>query len=352
MASAPIIKDAHGIDAKTGQGLELSKPQLRLIRSDAKTQQDRRITSNRMHFDAQGLGNGLHMARQLEHIYEEVIKEEFPPQNALELFEVDNSVAPGARSHTARRISQQGEARVYRGNSRDIPRVGVTQDEETFPVRHYVTSFEVDIFEQLSSSYAGTRLKEELREASQEVLMEFWNEKTWFGDSENGIYGVLNYLWTPKMFFPVKASPESDPKEFLFFLDKAAAFAHEESKTVYSPDYAVTSPRVRRYMARTQLPDYSDGTKVLEDFLDGNQRIQGVGEAWELAGAGPGGTDVMIFFRRTRRSIANCLVQSPQMLPIQRDGFAEKVYLYMSHGGVLMRDVLNVLVCSIDASDM
>lgn len=352
MATAPIINEGYGLDAKSGTPVELGKPQLRLIRTDAKAQQKRRIRANAAHFDAQGFSDGFHLARQLEHVYQEALREEFPPQNALELFEVDNSVSPGARSHTVRRIEQQGEARVYRGNSRDTPRVGVTQDEQEFPVRHYVTSFEIDIFEQLASDYANSNLEQEFREAAGEVLMEFWNEKTWFGDEENSIYGVFNYPWTPKMFFPVKASPSADADEFLFHLDKAAAFAHEESKTVYSPDFAVTSPRVHRYMSRTRLPGYDDGTKIIEDFLDGHDQIDDIEQAHECSGAGPGGTDILFFFRRTRRSVANVLVQSPQPLPVQREQFSEVVYLYMSHGGIIERDVLNCLICFIDASEM
>lgn len=352
MATAPIINDDYGLDAQSGRPMELGKPTLRLIRSDAKSQQKRRIRANAAHFDAQGFGDGFHLARQLEHIYEDVLKEEFPENNALDLFDMDNSVSPGARSHTVRRIEQQGEARVYRGNSTDIPRVGVTQDEQEFPVRHYVTSFEIDVFEQLSSDYANSNLEQELREAAQEVLMEFWNQKTWHGDEENGIYGVFNYPWTPRMVFPVKASPDADAEEFLFYLDKSAAFAHEETKQVYSPDYAVTSKRVHRYMSRTRLPGYDDGTKIIEDFLDGNEEIEDIGVAHECREAGPGDTDILFFFRRTRRSVANVLVQSPQMLPVQRERFAERVPLYMSHGGIIERDVLNCLIVFIDASEM
>ena len=351
MAIAPI-NDNYAINADSGDSEPLGKANLRLVRSDAQSQQERRIRANRAHFDSMGYSNGLHMARQLEHVYEDILTEDFPENNALDLFDIDDSVSPGARTHTVRRISQQGSARVYRGNSTEVPRVAVSQDQQEFPVRHYVTSFEIDIFEQLSSDYANSNLRQHLREGSKETLLEFWNNMSWHGSSQHGIYGIFNYPWTPRMVFPVKASPSSDAGEFLFYLDKAASFAHEESKQVYSPDYAVTSKRVHRYLSRTRLPGYDDGTKIKEDFLDGNEEIEDIGVAHECRGAGPGGTDIMFFFRRTRRSVANVLVQAPQMLPLQKVGFADKVPLYMSHGGIIERDVLNCLIVFIDASEM
>ena len=106
----------------TGKGFELGPVSQGAMRLDAKELAKHRVQLNARHFDNALIQNGFHMARQLEHVYSEVLREEFPPQSSMEAFPVDTSVPAGARTHTVRRLSQQGEAKVYRGNSADVPR--------------------------------------------------------------------------------------------------------------------------------------------------------------------------------------------------------------------------------------
>ncbi len=318
-----------------------------VLRMDAKQIRQMRDTMNRQRLDSMAPGQGFHMARQLEHIYDEVLREEFPPTNAMSMIPVDGSVPVGARTHTVRRISQQGEAVVHRGNA-PVPRVSVSQEEESFPVHHYTIGIGFDVFELAASDFANSRLRQELQDASQVVMQEFLNEKTWFGDEAHNIYGVLNYPWTPKRVLPLAATASADTDAMLAQFNAAANFAHEESKTVYSPNALIVSPRLYRYMSTTRITGSVSDTTILEFFKKANPRIQTVEEAWEMQGRGPGGTDIMFFCRRDRRSIANVIPQGFTMLPVQQNGFEFLIPCYMSHGGVVQRDVLNNLVCYIE----
>lgn len=319
------------------------------FRMDAKQVRQMRDHVNKQKLDSLQPGAGFHMARQLEHIYDEVLREEFPPTNAMSMIPVDGSVPVGARTHTVRRISQQGEAVVHRGNASEVPRVSVSQEEEQFPVHHYVIGIGFDIFDLASSDFANSALRQELQDAAQVTMQEFLNEKTWFGDKDHNIYGVLNYPWTPKMVLPLAATGGADTDAMLAQLNAAANFAHEESKTVYSPNALIVSPRMYRYMSTTRIANSVSDTTILEFFKKANPRIQTIEEAWEMQGRGPGGTDIMFFCRRNRRSVANAIVQGFTMLPIQQVGFENLIPCYMSHGGVIQRDALNNLVCYIEA---
>lgn len=329
-------------------GASLSPGLMPALRMDSRKLAEFRVRLNSQRLDSVSPSAGLHLARQLEHIYAETLREEFPPPSAFDLFPVDTSVPVGARTHTVRRISQAGEPKVYRGNSRDIPAVSIGQEEENFPVRHYVIGIEFDVLDLESSDFANTNLRQELQIAAQETMMEFANEKSWFGDEENGIYGVLNYPWLPKMILPLGALVETDPEAFLAQLNRAANWAHEESKTVYSPDTLVVSPRVMNYLATTYRGAGQD-TTLLELFKKSNPRIRNVEESWELQGRGPGGADGMLFYRRTRRAIANVLVRPFTMLPMQQLGLGYQIPCIMSHGGIVQRDVLNNLLCWVKA---
>jgi len=332
----------------TGQGFTLQPGLLPAMRLDARALKAHRERLNAQKFDAAAPGLGFHLARDLEFKYAEVLREEFPPQSAFEAFPIDTSVPAGAKSHTVRRLHQQGEAKVFRGNSTDVPRVGVTQEEEEFPVRHYVVGIGLNIFEEQASNFANSNLRGELQTAAQVTMQEFANHKTWFGDEENGIHGVLNYPWIHKRVVSTPFSQGADAKAVLAALNESANYQHEESKTVYSPNAMITSPRILRIL-RTLRVDPTHPDKVLDDFLASNPRIQSVSGAWELQGTGPGGTDIILFYRRDKRSVANVMVKPFTMLPVQQKGFEMTIPCYMSHGGVIMRDVLNNNICYVEA---
>lgn len=331
-----------------GAGFTLQPGLQGAMRLDAKQLAERRQKLNAQHFDAMGTGAGFHLARDLEHVYNEVLREEFPPQSASEAFPLDTSVPAGAASHKVKRISQTGEAKVYRGNSTDIPRVAVSQEEESFPVHHYVIGIGLSIFDEQASGFANSNLRGELQTAAQVTVQEFLNHKTWFGDNENNIYGVLNYPWIPKRVISETFTETGDAKAMLAALNSAAAQAHEDSKTVYSPNAARMSPRLLRIMRTTYLS--TDSKLTIEDaFLKANPKIKDIDEAWELQEAGPGGTDILLFYRLDRRSIANVVPKTFTMLPVQRQGFELTIPCYMTHGGVVQRDVLNNVVCYVNA---
>lgn len=293
---------------------------------------------------------GLHMARQLEHIYAEVLREPFPLLNAWTLFPLDLTVPPGARTHTVRRVYQDGEAAVYRGGQSPIPRVGVSQQEEQFPVRHYVTSFVYSLFEQLSSQFANTALVSELLRTARDVLMEFANDKTWNGDSTNGIYGVLNYPWLPKKVVATAFDGSAAADDVLAELNDLANFPQEQSRSTFKPDTLVVSPRVRNFLMNTPRSATTD-TTIGEFWLRTNSLgIKSIEEAWELQGVGPSSTDGVLFYRRDRLGIANVLPQPFTTLPVQSMGFEDTTFAYMSHGGVIMRDVGNNILGWVDAA--
>lgn len=316
-------------------------------RMDAKRYKKRRIRMNAQRFDSVAPGQGVHLAKELEHVYSEVLREQFPPQSAFEAFEMDQSVPEGARTHTIRRRSRQGDVRVYRGNSKDIPNVSLTQDEETFKVQHYITGIELDFFEQKSNSFAGTNVRRDLEDTGKQALLEFANDATWHGLPEYGLPGVLNYPYSPKMVSAVTFSRSTNPEKMYRTLNRMANANSYTSKNVYSPNRLLTSKQVRDILYETEFDDGS-GDSVAERFLRRNEHIDSISTAHELRGAGENGEDCLLFYRRDRRSIANVIPKMPTMLPVQKQGFKLWVPIYMTHGGVVQRDPLNNLVAYAD----
>ena len=292
---------------------------------------------------------GFHMARQLEFVYADVLREQFPVQNAFTLFPIDTSVDPGARWHTVRRIYQDGEAVVYRGGTNGVPRVGVSQREQQFPVRHFVTSFGYSLWEALSSAFANTSQVAELLRTARDVLMEFANNKFWYGDATNGLYGVLDYPWLDKKFVATAFDGTANPDDVLAELNALANFPAEVSKSTFKPNTLVVSTRVRNYLMTPPRSATTD-TTIGEFWLRTNSLgITAIQEAHELQGAGPGGTDGVLFYRNDRLGISLVMPQPFSTLPVQSMGFDDVTFCWMSSGGVVMRDVGNNILGWVDA---
>lgn len=284
---------------------------------------------------------GLHMSRQLEHVYTEILREEYPKQNAFELFPVDSSVPPGARTHTVRRLYQDGEASVYRAGQ-PVPMVEVSQQEEQFPVRHLVNGFVLSIFEMASSGFAGTNEAAELLKTARDVIMEYANLLFWHGSTTHKVYGVTNYPWLPKRVMAIAINDDSAADDILASLNDLANFPTNNTKGVLAPDTIATSPRIINYLfTRLRSAVATSDTTIGEQFLRNQKRIKGIEEAHELQGAGPGGSDGILCYRRDRRGINIVIPQGFTTLPVQSLGFDEITHGYMSIGGAIMRDVGN-----------
>lgn len=300
--------------------------------------------------------NGLHLARDLDHRYAEVLREAYPRKNGFLLFPVDSSVPVGARTHTVSRLYSTGSAKVYRAGE-SIPRVGVSQAEEQFPIRHYVTSFGYSLFDALSAGFANFPLAAELLRTARDVMEEFANRMIWYGSTSDGIYGVLSYPWLDKAvdgvanFYEDGAVSADDLIDRLnYWLD----WSKNNSSATFSPNAVAMSPRVRNFLAGKRRANTD--TSALKWWLDNKASgygISTVSEAWELqspTGAPSSLYDGILFYRNDRQGIANVVPAGFTTLPVQENGFDSTTYAYMSHGGVIMRNVGNNLLVWVKAS--
>jgi hypothetical protein len=308
--------------------------------------------------DAADPTQGLFFARQLEHIYAEVLREPRPMQNALRLFGIDTTVKPGAKYHTIRRVYADGEAAVYAGRGESIPRVGMSKKEETFPVRHYVTSFVLDIFEMAAGVFANIQLATELLRIARDIIEEFINWQTWYGDVENGLFGVLNYPWIRKKVIATPFNETADPDEILRELHRFVNFPSDSQRQAFKPNVLVLSPRVLNYISQTPRSDTTD-TTILGHFMANTKTITRVEEAHELQNdeqnpipGVPPGRDAMLAYRDDRRGIQNVMPQTFTTLPTQEMGFEQVTFAYASHGGVVMRDVGNNIIGYVTPPDL
>ena len=295
-------------------------------------------------------GMGFYQARQLEQIYPTVLREEYPKRNAMTLFNIDTSISPGVRYHTVQRIYDQGEIAVYRAGLK-VPTVNVAAYEERFPIKHYVTSIVYDLFEALSSGYANTSKIAEMMRVARDIMEEFVNFRSWYGADAEGFFGVLNYPWLRKkiiaqgMYSGAVAS-DGDKQSIVDAVLELWHTPADDTLSTFSPTDMAVSGRLIRFWKRTYFNSVKETVFSRIADIVGEANIH---EASELKGVGPGGTDGILCYRKDRLGISNTIVQPMTGLPLQEFGFDSRQFFYMTHGGVIMRNVANNILGWVEA---
>lgn len=294
-------------------------------------------------FDASA---GLHVARQLDFVYEKVLEEKFPEMSGRRLFSVSSEVDPGARTHTQRRFQESGEARVWRGpDGSGIPRVALIQEEEQFNVRFLVSGFGWDIFEQMSSDFAGTQQQMRKQRASHRAIAQLENRLIWQGSNVHGLYGIFNYPWLPKFNVGAltKAAVLANPTTALQILNDIANYPTDVSKGLFEPTVMTMTKRQRDILATT-LIDATSGVSVLEQFMKNTPYIKRLETAFELRNAGGANVDGILVYRDDDSGIRIQIPQDIQQLPAQQQGLETTVANWEAYGGVIMEDPLQNLL--------
>lgn len=305
--------------------------------------------------DSQSATAGVNLARDLEYAFSDVLREEYAPNSAFEHFFIDRSVPEGYEYMRITRLYRAGEVQEINGSEtvQVTASVKISAKEERFPIRHYATSTKYSIFQQMAdrvrkSNYS--QIAEELR-AGREVMTEHANYRTWYGNPQSGQYGVLNYPWIEKYTISTAFSDAASWEDVKDALSRFVSRPFIQSKTTHRPDTLLVSPRVYELLYRKTKTSGASEISVARWFLENNTSgIRKISFAHELTGVGPGGYDVMIAYRKDRNSIANNIIQPFGRLPLQLMGLTYFNFLYMSHGGVIMRNVLGNVIGYVDAS--
>ena len=295
-------------------------------------------------------GDGFHFARELEFRYAQVLEEKTPVLNGMALFPIDGSVPVGARTHTVTRESIEGEAIIYRGGKGDdAPQVSVSRLEEEFPVRHVVSSFTMNMFDEQSSNFANTGLFTRKMRALRKVIERKMNTLIWEGNVASNLFGIRNYPWLAKRVSPLVYDGSATADQYLEDLSAAANFAAENSQDVFSPNVLAITSRVSNMLRRKNMGNSTD-TSVMQYFLANQNYITRVVVANELIGYGPNGEDGFLFYRDDSESISTALITPFQMMPAERQGFQQRFLAWATTGGEIMRDVGNNLLMFAPAS--
>jgi hypothetical protein len=302
-----------------------------------------RQLANKKILDSVAPGRGLHLARELEYIFAEVMQTAYEPLNALRLFP-RISVPAGATSFTFRKMDHAGEWRYFRGNPSDVPTASVEKSEQSYPILPIVSSFKLDRFDELNSNFAGTNLRSELETALRRGFEEFVNDKTWEGTE---LTGVVNFPGLPKMVSAVSFANTTAADDILAELHRIANRPSQDSKQTFAPDTMLMDDRLYDRL-RTRKRSATTDQTILQAFLQDNPYIRTVEPIHELRNKGVGGLPAILLYKRgDSKGIGHVIPRMPTMLPMEVRGFEMIFPCYAMHGGVIMQEPLKNLLVTV-----
>lgn len=343
-----VRQSAHAAIAQNMNGLEAAATTARF---DSAV--DKLTEQNFSRMDSVS-GSSALLAGQLRQVIEPVLAEaDRAIPNGLRLFQIDDTVALGAKTFEVRREYSAGEAGVWGGTGTNIGTNTFGIDAQEFQIRNYVTSVVYDIFEQMNANFANIQLATKLVRIARDTLEMFANQMIWNGDSRYRINGVLNYPWLDKELSDVvMAGTPADSRTIITALNSWANRQFHVSKGVFGPSKLATSPRVADWISQTPMgtaTSMRDRT-IGEAWMAGSSRIKTIEPVWELEGILGADYDGMLFYRDDDRGIKNVMPGGGiQALPVHSTDLETRQIFWMAHGGVTMLEVGNMLLVVVKA---
>jgi hypothetical protein len=250
---------------------------------------------------------------------------------------------PGAETITYQQFDRFGMAKMIANYADDLPRVDVAGKEFTTPVRSLGASFGYNLQEVRASTRARKNLPQRKANAARQVIEEKLDELIAIGDSVTGLVGFLNNANVPTAsvvgaVWSVKATV--DAEDILFDINDAVGDMLALTKGREMPDTVLVPVEQYTILAQTRLVD-RDRT-LLEHFLASNPWIKSVEHWYRLDGAGVGGTDRMVVYKKSPDKLFYEIPQDFEMLNIQENGLEFVTPCHARSGGVIIPYPLSV----------
>jgi hypothetical protein len=227
---------------------------------------------------------------------------------------VTSEVNPGATTFSYKQYDSVGSARLISAYATDLPRADVVAKEFSGIVRTIGNSFGYSTQEVRSSAFAGTNLESRKSAAATRAHQELVNKIAFSGDADHGLPGLLTNPNLPEVTLLADGTGSSKTwatktadkivRDVGTLIDKIIV----QSKGIHMATEVWMPISQFALISRTQNSVASD-TTILE-FLRGvypGVTFRGV---VEMAGAGSGGTDMILALEN---SVENYALELPMM---------------------------------------
>jgi hypothetical protein len=302
------------------------------------------IQFNHPHLDA---AESVFFSRELEFIRARAYDVKFAELKARKFIPLDSEVDNAAEVVTYEQYEMVGMAKILSSYGTDLPRADVKGREFSSRVRPIATSYAYDIQEVRASLRGKKNLPQRKANAARRAAEQEIDRIARAGDAAHGLLGFLNQPNVPFYIIPngASASPlwaNKTPDEVVEDLNGIANSVVDTTKEVEIPDTLILPTDKYNYVASKRMGDGSDVT-ILKHFLGATPYIKTVESWYALKGAGVGGTDRAVCYRKDPDAVVLVIPQEFEQFPPEQKGLETVIACHARVGGVVFHYPLSAV---------
>lgn len=290
---------------------------------------------------------GYFFASELESVKSKTYEARYPEFTAKKIMPVSTDAGAGAEFIAYHMIDSVGMAIIVANYANDIPLVAIKGNKVTSPVVSLADAYGYSLQDIRAAAMANKPLETHLAAAARRGIEAKANQLAYFGDSKFGVIGLLNHPNIPQFTLPADgtggattfASKTAD--QCIRDLDNFIGAMDVATNGVEIPDTLVLSTNARRALNQKRVPDTQ--FTVLNWWLDNNKYITTVEVASELNGAGTGGTDMMLAFKKSEEKFSLEIPVPFEQLPAQARNLSFVTPCHERFGGVIVRYPMSII---------
>lgn len=296
-------------------------------------------------FDAD---EGLFFARELERIKSSSYDVLYPEFTASRIIPVSTDAGAGAETITYYQYDQVGLARIIANYATDLPRVDLVGKAFSSKIKSIGTSYGYSIQDVRAARMANKPLEQRKANAARRANDQEANRIAYFGDEKHGLNGLFTHPNITVYTLPADGTGSSTkfkdktPDQVLRDLNGMANKVIQITKGVEIPDTVILSYTVYGDLATRPRSATSD-TSILDYFLKNSPYIKKVEVIPEAAGAGTGGTDIIMMYKKSEDKLTLEIPQPFEQFPQQPEGLEFVIPCHSRCGGVIVYYPLSII---------
>lgn len=131
-------------------------------------------------------------ARELEHIFQQVIQADYPELRATEFIPLNTEVPAGSLTYTYRLWTRTGRAKVIHNYAEDLPNAGVNAMEWPAPIITTGASYSFSVVDMQRVALTGTPLESLLADAARWAVEFLGEQIACVGSAQDQVVGLVN----------------------------------------------------------------------------------------------------------------------------------------------------------------
>ena len=279
-------------------------------------------------------------SRQLEYVKAKTYDIKWPLLKARQLIPVSSEAGSGATSITYRQWSQVGIAKIVNSYAKDIPRADILAKEFISPVKSLADGYGYSIQDIRAAKQAGVPLEQRKADAARRGMAVAENQIAFLGNQETGLPGLLTNPNIQQYVIPNDGTGSSKlwanktATQILRDMTGMVTQIMTVTNGVEKPDTLLLPVNPYAFLSTQLIPNTA--ITLLDFWLKANLGIRNVEFLNELNGAGAGGTNRMLAYKKDPMYLTLEIPQDFEQFEPEVEGLEWKIACHQRIGGVLV----------------